>query len=304
MSETNRFAELLVEDEAHHLASRGVLRVRGDGGRAALQSLLTNEIPEGARGATYAVAVDAGGKVFGDLFVIPDDGDLLVDCDRAQASLWLGLIEASAAGRAEATDESDRWRVFGLLNNQALFDDGTPYIRYADPRRHELGSRVLRPSETRESLSWRHEGKWRGHTYRLGVPGVEVFSCAKVDVFEAELHALSALHPARLAAFGLATLKDGPRVATRRVLPFRVEPSGPGVPAMAGEPVIAEGTAVGDIVAIQGLYGLALVELAPWRAALARGARLECAGEQVLVAWPTWLGTEAQGPASPAARGM
>lgn len=304
MSETNRFAELLVEDEAHHLASRGVIRVRGEGGRAALQALLTNEIPDGARGATYAVAVDAGGRVFGDLFVVPDERDLLLDCDRGQAAMWLELIEASAAGRAEATDESARWRVFGLLNNQALFDDGTPYIRYADPRRHELGSRVLRPSEVRESLSWRHEGKWRGHAYRLGVPGVEVFNCARVNVFEAELHALSALHPARLAALGFLTLEDGPRSAARRVLPFRVEPSGPGLPAMAGEPVVADGTPVGEVVAIQGLFGLALVDLAPWRAALGRGARLECAGEQVLIAWPTWLGTEAQGPASPAARGV
>ncbi|HYD45250.1 MAG TPA: hypothetical protein VEA79_08310 [Phenylobacterium sp.] len=304
MSATNRFAELLAEDEAHHLASRGVLRVRGDGGRTALQALLTNEIAGGAKGATYAVAVDRDGRVFGDLFVIPDDGDLLVDCDRAQAAMWLGLIEASAVGRAEATDESDRWRVFGLLNNQALFDDGTPYIRYADPRRHELGSRVLRPSEGRESLSWRHEGKWRGHAYRLGVPGVEVFGRARVNVFEAELHALSALDPARLAALGLATLEEGPRMASRRVLPFRVEPSGPGVPAMTGEPVVAGEAVVAEVVAIQGLFGLALVELAPWRAALGRGARLECAGEQVLIAWPTWLGTEAQGPASPAARGM
>ncbi|MCC7266005.1 MAG: hypothetical protein IT546_01555 [Caulobacteraceae bacterium] len=303
MNVSNQFAELLVEDEAHHLASRGVLRVRGEEARTALQALLTNEIPPEARGATYAVAVDGGGRVYGDLFVLPDDDGLLVDCDRSQAAMWLELIEPSAAGRVRVVDESERWRVFGLLNNQALFDDGTPYIRYADPRRHELGSRVLRPSEARESLSWRHEGKWRSHAYRLGVPGVEVFDRAKVDVFEAELHALAALHPARLAALGLPTLEAGPSAARRRVLPFRVEPSGPGVPAMLGEPILGGQDEIGRVVSIQGLFGLALTELAPWRAALAQAAPLSCAGEQVLIAWPTWLGRESLGRGSPAARG-
>ncbi|MCW5760721.1 MAG: hypothetical protein KIS90_13210 [Phenylobacterium sp.] len=304
MSEgTNRFAELLVEDDAYHLASRSVLRVRGVAGRDVLQTLLTNEIPADGRAATYAAVVDGEGHVAGDLFVVPDEGDLLIDCDRGQAATWLELIRANAAGRrADVVDESARWRVFGLLNNQAVFDDGTPYIRYADPRRHELGSRVLRPVEARESLSWRHEGKWRAHAYRLGVVTTEVFGRARVGPFEAALHMLNALAPARLDALGLPDLDAGPGSAARRVLPFRVEPSGPGIPAMLGEPVMGGAAVIGEVVAIQGLFGLALMDLDPWRAALAEAELVRCAGEQLLVAWPTWLGRESTGRASPAAR--
>lgn len=304
MSEgSNRFAELLVEDDAYHLTSRGVLRVRGADGRDVLQALLTNEIPADGRAATYAAVVDADGHVAGDLFVVPDAGDLLIDCDRGQAATWAELIRTNAQGRrAEVIDESARWRVFGLLNNQTVFDDGTPYIRYADPRRHELGSRILRPVEARESLSWRHEGKWRAHAYRLGIVTTEVFGRARVGPYEAALHALSALSPSRLAALGLPDLDAGPAGAARRVLPFRVEPSGPGVPAMLGEPVMAGQAAVGQVVAIQGLFGLALIDLDPWRTALAGAELVRCAGEQLLVAWPTWLGRESTGRATPAAR--
>lgn len=304
MTGSNRFAELLVEDDAYHLTSRGVIRLRGAGARDMLAPLLTNQIADGARGATYAAVVDAQGHVLGDLFVVPDEADLLIDCERDQAATWLDLIATHGGGRAvEATDESALWRVFGLLNNQTVFDDGTPYLRYADPRRHELGSRVMRPSSARESLSWRHEGKWRAHAYRLGVAGGEVLSRARVDVFEAGLHALSALDPGRLAALGLPSPEAGAEVAARRVLPFRVEPSGPGVPAMVGEPIMGEQSVVGRVLAIQGLFGLALMELEPWREALAQAALLRCAGEQLLVAWPTWLGREAGGRMSPAAAG-
>ena len=298
----NRFAELLAEDDAYLLSSRAVLRVRGDAGRAALQGLITNELSTDGRAATYGVVVDHEGRVTGDLFVVPDEDDLLVDCDRSQAATWLERIRANAAGPSDVTDETARWRVFGLLNNQSLFDDGTPYIRYADPRRHELGSRVLRPVESRESLSWRHEGKWRAHAYRLGVATTEVFGRVRLNPYEAGLHALSALAPARLAALGLAPLEIGPGQAARRLLPFRVEPSGPGLPAMVGEPVVGGQTPVGQVIAIQSLFGLALMDLEPWRAALARGDLLRCAGEQVLVAWPTWLGRESTGRATPAAR--
>lgn len=304
MSEgSNRFAELLVEDDAYHLTSRAVLRLRGAEAREVLQSLLTNEIPSDGRAATYAALVDAEGHVAGDLFVVPDAGDLLVDCDRGQAATVLDLTRANGQGRqVEATDESARWRVFGLLNNQSVFDDGTPYIRYADPRRHELGSRVLRPVESRESLSWRHEGKWRAHAYRLGVVTTEVFGRVRVGPYEAALHALSALAPARLAALGLPAPEVGPGQAARRILPFRVEPSGSGVPAMVGEPVTGGQTVVGRVVAIQALFGLALIDLEPWRVALARGELLRCAGEQVLVTWPTWQGRESMGRATPAAK--
>jgi len=299
---SNRFAELLVEDDAYHLMSRGVLRVRGRKGREALQSLLTNEIPEGVRAATYGAVVDAEGRVAGDMLVVPDDGDLLIDCDRGQAAVWIDLLRARGGDGVDVVDESGRWRVFGLLNNQSVFDDGTPYIRYADPRRHELGSRVLRPVEARESLSWRHEGKWRAHAYRLGVPGSEAFGRARLDVFEAGLHGLSALHPARLESLGLPTLEAGPSAAVRRLLPFRVEPSGPGVPAMLGEPMMGGAREVGRVVAIQGLFGLAVMALESWRAALESEPLLRCAGEQVLPTWPTWLGRESTGRASPAAR--
>lgn len=296
---SNHVAELLIEDDAYLLTSRVILRLRGRKAREPLLECLTNGIPDPASGAIYGVSVYADGCVSGDLFLISDGDDLLVDCDRSQTHDWIDRIQKHGG---EVIDESEEWRVFGLLNNQSVFDDGTPYIRYADPRRHELGSRVLRPITSRESLSWRHEGKWRAHAYRLGIADSALFARTKIGVYEAGLHRLNALHPARLCALGLPPEQEGLAAVRQRLLPFRVEPSGPALPSMVGEPITGDGLAIGTVVARQGLFGLALIDLDSWRKAIVAGTPFRCAGEQVLPSWPTWIGDESLGRGSPAAK--
>ena len=59
---------------------------------------------------------------------------------------------------------------------------------------------------------------------------------------------------------------------------------------------------VGVAMTRQGLFGLGLVDLAPWRRALRDGLQVRCAGEPVLVTWPSWIARESEGRASPAAQ--
>jgi hypothetical protein len=64
---------------------------------------------------------------------------------------------------------------------------------------------------------------------------------------------------------------------------------------------IQNNSTLGTVIAHRGLYGLVLVELAPWRKALQAAKPLECAGQQVLITWPSWLARESQGRAGPVA---
>jgi hypothetical protein len=70
---------------------------------------------------------------------------------------------------------------------------------------------------------------------------------------------------------------------------------------LIGEPVTGGGLQVGTVIANQKLFGLALIELEPWREALAQRVALRCSGELVVVTWPTWLAREGRGRVSPAA---
>jgi hypothetical protein len=70
---------------------------------------------------------------------------------------------------------------------------------------------------------------------------------------------------------------------------------------MDAAPLIADGTPVGVAIARQGLWGLGLVDLAPWREAVATRLPVLCEGEPVLITWPTWIARESEGHSSPAA---
>lgn len=73
------------------------------------------------------------------------------------------------------------------------------------------------------------------------------------------------------------------------------------MPVMANAPIEAGDRQMGTVIDHEGLFGLALVELDAWNAALAERQQTRCLGEQLLIAWPTWIARESSGKASPAA---
>jgi folate-binding Fe-S cluster repair protein YgfZ len=289
--------EPLVEDEAHHLKSRAVLRLEG-GQLPVLQDLVTASLDGLERGCVFALHLDDEGTILADIFVVQSEGEVLLDCGGEDAS---ALRERLVGAGLSVQDVTGEWRVFAELPNQSTAPDGPAFVRVSDPRRRELGARVYRPAEGHESTAWRHEGLYLVHANKLGVPpGAALLRRFGVDPVEAHFDALGALDADHVPSELAARLRAGRR-PQRRLLPFRAEPTGTSLPDMDGAPLLANQTPIGVAVTRQGLFGLGLVDLAPWRKALAEGVQVRCATEPVLITWPTWIARESEGRASPAA---
>ena len=289
--------EPLVEDDAHHLKSRAVLRL--DAGRVpALQALVTASLDRLERGCVFALHLDDEGAIVADVFIVKAEDEVLVDCDVEDVSAVKERLTDAGLPVRDATGD---WRVFAELPNQSPASDGPPFVCVSDPRRRELGARVYRPAEPRESTAWRHEGLYRAHANKLGIPpGAALLRRFGVDPIEAHFQSLGALDAEHVPFELAARLRSG-RCPQRRLLPFRVEPTGTSLPDMGGAPLLADETPVGVAITCQGLFGLGLVDLAPWRKALTEGIQVRCASEPVLITWPTWIARESEGRASPAA---
>lgn len=292
----------LLEDEAYLLESRGVIRLRGEQAVPALQALVASSLADVARRALLTCVLDEEGYIVADLFVVSHEGDLLVDCEKQVVTALLALLSPMCEEHGvSASDVSDRWRVFAELPDQNTFEDGIPYIKYADPRWH-MGYRVLRPASLPRSGRWGSELKWSGHAFKLGfLPGAALVRELSVDPLEAGLHAIGVLDPQRLTPDLRAALANPREKILRRILPMRVEPDSLSFSTMTGSPVRAGDTEIATVIAHIGLYALALTEIAPWRAALQSGQTLRCAGQTVLVTWPSWLAQESLGRGGPVA---
>jgi hypothetical protein len=160
-----------------------------------------------------------------------------------------------------------------------------------DPRRRELGSRVFRDAAEPEGMDWRHARKWDGHAMRLGLlPDHRCIIGKEIRPEEAGYHRLLGIES------GMHT-----DTIRRRILPVRVDVYGSGVPRLTGCKLFGEGTIIGEMLDHEGICGIALVELAPWRQAVDDGLPLICEGLPVQISWPTWLASESKGRVGPAA---
>jgi hypothetical protein len=249
-----------------------------------------------------AYVLDDEGYLVADLFVVSHCDDLMIECEKSFVTALLELLSPRCeALDVTATDVSDQWRVLAELPDQSMFDDGTLFIKYADPRWH-MGARLLRPASAPRSSQWGSDLKWANHAFKLGfLPGGELVRQLAVNPLEAGLHAIGALDPDRLNP-ELRTALTSPRdEIVRRILPMRVEPDSFSFPTMTGMSVVAGETVIGTVIGHHGLYALALTEIAPWRAALQAGQPLRCADQTVLITWPSWLAQESRGRGGPVA---
>ena len=290
--------ESLLEDDAHYLRSRALLRVDTKQS-AALQAMFTASLDRVHGNCVFALHLDEEGAIVADAFIVGTEGDLLLDCDREDVSV---LQERLRKAGISAEDVTGDWRVFAELPNQSTSPGGPPFIRVSDPRRRELGARIYRPAEPRESTAWRHEGLYQAHANRLGIaPRAALLRQFDIDPIEAQLHTLSALDAAHVPTELAESLRAGPQ-PQRRLLPFRVEPTGFELPDMNGKPLLAGEPSIGVAISRQGLFGIGLIQLEPWRKAIADGVQVRCANEPVSITWPTWIALESEGRASPAAQ--
>ena len=278
----------MANDSAHYFRNRTVLQAHGD--LSGIAQITACPPPSRGERGRFVPLLDAAGCLDADLYIVPNDSGALID---VHADLADAVAERLAA--IEGVTEVDRtagerWRVLGELPDQKGAD--TPYetIRFADPRRRELGARVLRDAAEPEGLDWRHARKWDGHALRLGLlPDHRCIIGKGIKSAEAGYHRI------------LGTADHPPKEAIlRRVLPVRINIYDPVPAIMAGAPILADDVEIGTMLDQEGVCGIALVTIEPWRHAITQGQQLLCAGLPVLITWPTWLSSESEGRVGPA----
>lgn len=297
----------LLEDQAFLLNSRGVIRLQGERATEALQPIVTTSLENVGKKPVLAHVLDEDGFLMIDLFVVSHQEDLLIETDKSLIPKLLKLL-ASPCDALNVTvhDAGLEWRVFAELPGQDTFDDGTAFIRYVDPRWH-MGARLLRPAAGVISSQWGSEIKWATHALKLGfLPSTARLGDIPVSPLEAGLHAMHLLDRSLdtdLLPQGLQAAMSAPHEnLSRRLLPMRIEPNSVSFPTMAGGvPVVAGDMQIGRAICHHGLFALSLIALEPWRNALAAGVPLRCAGQPVLVTWPSWLAQESRGRGGPVA---
>ncbi len=275
-------------DTAHHFRTRTVLQVTGD--LSGLADITMGSPPGQGEGGRFVSLLTESGRLDADLYIAPYEDGVLIDVHAGLADAVADRLAALAGVTQVDRSAAERWRVFGELPDQKGADTPFETIRFADTRRRELGARVFRDAAEPEGLDWRHSRKWDGHALRLGLlPDHRCILGKEIRPEEAGYHRL-------LGGSDSATSEDLPR----RILPVRVDSYDPMLPVMAGAPLLAGETEFGVMLDQEGVCGIGLVSIQPWRAALADDARLTCCGEPVLITWPTWLSLESQGRYGPA----
>ncbi len=293
----------LLEDEAFLLESRGVIQLQGECATHALQPLVTTSLDSIANRPALAHILDEHGCLKIDCFVVSHQSDLLIETDKSLIPQLLKLLSPRCEGLGvTALDVSEDWRVFAELPNQNTFDDGSVSIKYVDPRWH-MGARLLRPTSSPVSSQWSSEIKWATHAHKLGfLPNASLLRDIPVSPVEAGLHAMNLLDSTLIPEALQIAMSSPQENLRRRLLPMRIEPNSFSIPTMAGGlPVLGGDLEIGKAIAHHGLFALALIELEAWRNALATGVPLHCAGQPVLVTWPSWLAQESRGRGGPVA---
>ncbi len=278
----------LLSDTAHLFRNRRILEVKGD--LTGLEVIATGGAPSEDERGRFVSLLTSDGRLDADLYIAPFEGGWLVD---VHAELLTQVFER-LAGLAGVTsvDRSavERWRIFGELPDQKGAETPFQTLRFADTRRRELGNRVFRAAAEPEGFDWRHARKWDGQAMRLGVlPDHRCVLGKGILPQEAGYHRL-------LGGSDAVT----PNEIRRRVLPVRVDPRNKTIPVMADAPILADGREIGTMLDQEGLCGIALVTLQPWREALQTETRITCLDEPVLISWPTWLSSESEGRVGPA----
>ncbi|MGC6499002.1 MAG: hypothetical protein ACON4C_02325 [Henriciella sp.] len=278
----------LLADQTHHFRSRRVIYLTGD--LSGLSDICVGSVPEPGRSGRFVSLLDKDGYLDADIFIVPIENGVLVDVhaelEEAVAARLSGLPGVEMVDRSA----NERWRVLGETPDQKTATTSFETFRFADSRRRELGWRVLRDAAEPEGQDWRHSRKWDGHAMRLGVlPDHRCILGQRIRPEEAGYHRLLG-----------ANSPSDPKAISRRILPIRVDTYSGSIPLMAGAPLLAGSEEIGVMLDQEGVCGVALVEIDPWRQAIEETFEVTCLDWRVLISWPTWLSSESEGRVGPA----
>jgi folate-binding protein YgfZ len=241
--------------ESVHLSDRAVIALEGPEARVFLQGLVTNDLTDLAPGhGLYAALLAPQGKILFDFLVTEGDGALLLDCEAANAE---ALIKKLKQYRLRAKIEialRPQLSVYAGLTGRP----GERAISFADPRLPALGPRSIGAvAEMPAELP----GPARYHAARLelGVPEGHDFGSDRIFALDAGLDELSAISFTKGCYIGqeLTARMKHRGTDRKRILTVSADAA---LPA-AGTPLMAGGTALGELISVYGSKGFALVRL-------------------------------------------
>jgi folate-binding protein YgfZ len=266
--------------EIAFLPDRGVIELAGEDRVPFLQGLVSNDVTHAAPGrAVWTALLTPQGKWLADFFILTDGDRLLLDVERAQATMLMQRLgRFRLRSKITLSDQSEAWRVHAAWSGEPAIPPGV--VAAPDPRLPEAGWRLLAPEPM--PLTTDAEA-WDAHRLALGLPdGSRDLEAEKTVLLEAGFDELGGVSWTKGCYMGqeLTARTKYRGLVKRRLVPVDVVGQLP----PAGTPVMRDGVEAGTMRSGSNSVGLAQLRLD----AIAI-ARLACGDAVLRPRVPSWM---------------
>ncbi|MBV9565510.1 MAG: folate-binding protein YgfZ [Bradyrhizobium sp.] len=278
--------------KAAFLPDRGVVKVLGEDARNFLNGLVTTDVTELKPGfGRFGALLTPQGKIIVDFLIteIPagHGGGFLIDCPRALAPALaqkLGFYKLRAKVAVE--NRSDSLGVIAAWDGEPTT---TPDLAFADPRKADLGLRLLAPAELAQKVAdligadLVDNEVYEAHRIALGIPrGGLDFSYGDAFPHETNMDRLAGVDFDKGCYIGQEVVSRMQHRGTARTRTVRVRLDGPR--PEAGATILAGDKPVGTMGSTAGENGLALIRTDRVSDALNSGLPLTAGGLAIRLA--------------------
>lgn len=285
--------------------ARSVIAVGGADRAEFLQGLISNDTKRiGETQAIFAALLSPQGKFAYDLLLVEQGDRYLVDCEGSRRADLLKRLKMFKLRSQVTLDDLDaELVVVNLFGGDTLARLGLDAkagaakalgggIVFTDPRLPDLGAHAFLPrasyAATLNELGFveASAGSFKDHRYALGVPeGSNDLLPDKAIPLECGFDELNGVDWQKGCYMGqeLTARTKYRGLVRKRLLPVRFE----GNPLAVGADLTLDGKEVGDIRAVDGNHGLALLRLEYLDAILSKG--IDADGTRVTASVPNWV---------------
>jgi folate-binding protein YgfZ len=287
------------------IPTRSVIAVDGEDRAAYMQGLISNDTARIDDGhAVYAALLTPQGKFAFDLMLVGQGERYLVDAEAERRTDLLKRLKMFKLRSKVSLDDLDAdFAVISFFGGDALarlnlapkpgsaraLDNG---VVFTDPRLADLGARAFLPRATALQIAAdlgfaeAAAGTFGRHRYALGVPENSVdLMPDKAIPLECGFDELNGIDWQKGCYMGqeLTARTKYRGLVRKRLLPVQFH----GAPLPVGTPLLIDDKEVGEVRAIQGDLGFALLRLEHLDAILAKG--IDTDGTHVTATRPAWV---------------
>ena len=285
--------------------ARSVIAIGGADRAEFLQGLISNDTKRiGGAQAIFAALLSPQGKFAHDLLLVEQGERYLVDCEGARrADLLKRLKMFKLRSQVTLDDLDSECIVINLFGGDTLTRLGLEAkagaakalgggVVFTDPRLPELGAHAFLPRASYVAtlselgFSEASPGSFKNHRYALGVPeSSNDLLPDKAIPLECGFDELNGVDWQKGCYMGqeLTARTKYRGLVRKRLLPIRFD----GTPLAVGTGLTLDGKDVGDIRAVDGDRGLALLRLEHLDAILTKG--IDADGTHVTASVPAWV---------------